>query len=126
MSRNGATALRSEALSTHWARGANHVEGHWQEGCWEKRVGRVERGIIEGLAEALAYERGDTSVGRVLTSRRATGVPAPDFAKDRVIGLRRRLGVSQPVFARALNVSDDTVRGWEQGRNAPGGATARA
>jgi len=90
-----------------------------------KRADRVERGIIQGLREALAYERGDVGVGRVLTARRATATPAPEFTSDRVIVLRKKLGISQPVFARALNVSDDTVRGWEQGRNAPGGAAAR-
>lgn len=90
-----------------------------------KRTSRVEEGIIRGLNEALAYERGDASVGRVLTARRKTATPAPKFTKDRVVLVRKKLGISQPVFARALNVSDDTVRGWEQGRNAPSGAAAR-
>ncbi|HEX6008123.1 MAG TPA: helix-turn-helix domain-containing protein [Burkholderiales bacterium] len=90
-----------------------------------KRAGRVERGIIEGLNDAIAFERGDGNVGRVLTARRAEAAPAPTFTKGRVIDLRHRLGISQPVFAQALNVSNDTVRGWEQGRNPPSGAAAR-
>jgi putative transcriptional regulator len=90
-----------------------------------KRASAVERGIIAGLEDAIAYERGDAAAGRVLTARRAAASPAPAFTKDRVIDLRHRLGISQPVFAQALNVSNDTVRGWEQGRNPPSGAAAR-
>jgi putative transcriptional regulator len=89
------------------------------------RLSRVERGIIQGLTEALAYERGDTTIGRVLTARNSTAAPAPDFTADRIVRLRKTLGVSQPVFAQMLNVSVDTARGWEQGRNAPGGPAAR-
>ena len=90
-----------------------------------KRAGKVERGIIAGLEDAIAFERGDRDAGRVLTARLVAASPAPPFTRDRVIDLRHRLGISQPVFAQALNVSGDTVRGWEQGRNPPSGAAAR-
>jgi putative transcriptional regulator len=91
------------------------------------RLSSVDRGIIQGLKDAIAFERGDRTVGREgpLTARFATAAPAPDFNADRVIDLRKKLGVSQPVFARVLNVSNDTVKGWEQGRYAPSGAAAR-
>jgi putative transcriptional regulator len=42
-----------------------------------------------------------------------------------VVAERKRLGVSQPVFARTLNVSTETVKAWEQGKNTPGGPAAR-
>ena len=85
--------------------------------------------IIEGLTEALAFERGERTgavVRRVhVTARKAAARPAPDFTRQRVARLRKRLGVSQPVFAQALNVSPETVKAWEQGKNAPGGPAAR-
>jgi len=40
-------------------------------------------------------------------------------------GLRARLRLSQPVFARALNVSPETIRAWEQGKRRPDGAALR-
>jgi len=33
--------------------------------------------------------------------------------------------LSQPVFAHLLNVSPETVKSWEQGKNYPAGAAAR-
>jgi putative transcriptional regulator len=85
--------------------------------------------IIEGLTEALAFERGEKTravVRRVpVTARKAEAKPAPDFSKQRVARLRKQLGISQPVFAQVLNVSPETVKSWEQGKNAPGGPAAR-
>jgi transcriptional regulator with XRE-family HTH domain len=39
--------------------------------------------------------------------------------------LRARLRLSQSVFARALNVSPETIRAWEQGKRRPDGAALR-
>ena len=67
------------------------------------RRSRVEAGIIRGLEEALGFERGDASVGRIkrVTMRIATAAPAPSFSANDVAQLRQRVGVSQPVFAHA-------------------------
>ena len=85
--------------------------------------------IVEGLTEALAFERGQKTravVRRVpVTARKAAAQPAPDFTRQRVARLRKQLGISQPVFAQVLNVSPETVKAWEQGKNAPGGPAAR-
>ena len=85
--------------------------------------------IIEGLTEALAFERGDKTrvvVRRVpVTAKKAAAKPAPDFTRRRVMRLRKQLGISQPVFAQVLNVSPETVKAWEQGKNTPGGPAAR-
>jgi putative transcriptional regulator len=91
------------------------------------RRSRVEAGIIRGLEEALGFERGDASVGRIkrVTMRIATAAPAPSFSANDVAQLRQRVGVSQPVFAHALNVNPETVKAWEQGKNTPGGPAAR-
>lgn len=84
--------------------------------------------IIAGLEEALAYERGtlDTPTTRVpVTARAAQVAPPPVPEAGEIAALRATLGLSQPVFARALNVSPDTVRAWEQGKRVPDGAALR-
>jgi putative transcriptional regulator len=84
--------------------------------------------IIDGLNEAVAYERGElpAPTKRVTVTARAARVePAPARASQWIAALRERLHLSQPVFAMALNVSPETVRAWEQGKREPDGAALR-
>lgn len=85
--------------------------------------------IIDGLQEAIAFERGElpgVRITRVLvTDHEATVLPAPSYSGERIARLRARLKLSQPVFAKALNVSAATVRSWEQETRAPHGAALR-
>jgi putative transcriptional regulator len=85
--------------------------------------------IIDGLKEAIAYDRGRLSRARVtrvpLTVRVATVRPVPHYTGARIARLRARLKLSQPIFALVLNVSPDTVRSWEQEKRAPDGAALR-
>lgn len=84
--------------------------------------------IIAGLGEALAYERGtlDAPTTRVpVTARAAAVTPPPVPGAADIAAFRASLGLSQPVFARALNVSPETVRAWEQGKRVPDGAALR-
>ena len=85
--------------------------------------------IIQGLREAIAFERGTRTGARFVPApisvRRADAAPAPDFSARDVASIRERLGVSQAVFARLLNVSPATTRAWEQGVNTPGGPASR-
>ena len=39
---------------------------------------------------------------------------------SQIKAMRRKLGMSQAVFARDFHLSLDTVKGWEQGKRAPG------
>jgi len=82
--------------------------------------------IIEGLEQAIAYERGE-GPGRVvvLDARDAVVNMPPTYDAGRVREVRRRLALSQQVFADALNVSSDTVKAWEQGTRTPSGAAMR-
>lgn len=82
---------------------------------------------IEALTEAVAFKAGKRTGAKALkvTARRAQAEPAPEFAAAHVARIRRHLGLSQPVFAQALNVSAGSVKAWEQGMNAPGGAALR-
>jgi putative transcriptional regulator len=69
-------------------------------------------GIMEGLSDAIAFAKGDTSRGRI--------VVGPD-----VKAIRSKTKLSQPAFAKKLHISAATLREWEQGRRMPD-APARA
>lgn len=82
---------------------------------------------VEALTEALAFKAGKKTGATVhkVTARRAQAEPAPEFEAKQVARIRKTLGLSQPLFAQALNVSAGSVKAWEQGMNAPGGAALR-
>ncbi len=87
--------------------------------------------LLESLKQAVAFKEGDTSKARVrvryatTTARKTAVEPPPEYDAERVRALRTNLDLSQAVFARALNVSDKTVKAWEQGSSPPSGATLR-
>jgi DNA-binding transcriptional regulator YiaG len=87
----------------------------------------VEEGILAGLREAVAFERGELQnvEVRTVSARSAKATPAPVYNKARVTRVRRMLELSQSLFAQLLNVSAATVRSWEQGYRVPDGAAAR-
>jgi putative transcriptional regulator len=70
--------------------------------------------IIQGLKEALAYSRGDKSVGT------ASVVHVPDPLNVRAI--RKHLNLTQKEFALRFGFSLPSVQNWEQGRRRPQGA----
>jgi putative transcriptional regulator len=85
--------------------------------------------IIQGLNEAIGFERGNkrgTIVHKVtLTARSTSAAPAPQYGAQQVKSIRAKLGFSQSVFGAALNVSPETVRAWEQGKKQPSGPAER-
>lgn len=68
-------------------------------------------GIMEGLEEALAYEKG---TARAATFARKRKLPEID-----VFEVRKQLEMSQKAFAAILGVSTRTVEAWETGRSNP-------
>jgi DNA-binding transcriptional regulator YiaG len=60
-----------------------------------------------------------------LTARQVSVAPAARINGPAIARLRSDLAVSQAVFAQALNVSPETIRGWEQGKRNPDGASLR-
>ena len=94
----------------------------------KKRVTLGEE-IIDGLEEAIVYNRGERTGARTtrvpITATVARVSPAPRYTGSRVARLRARLALSQTVFAKALNVSAETVRSWEQEKRSPDGAALR-
>lgn len=68
-------------------------------------------GIMEGLEEALAYEKG---VANVQTFMRKQSLPSVNVAD-----VRNSLSMTQKNFASVLGVSCRTVEAWESGKSTP-------
>ena len=68
-------------------------------------------GIMAGLEEALAYEKGDA---KAATLARKSSLPDVNPAR-----LRKSLNMTQRQFARVIGVSPRTVESWEIGRSTP-------
>ncbi len=68
-------------------------------------------GIMDGLNEALAYEKGKASAE---TFARKQSLPAIN-----VLEVRTSLSMTQKAFANVLGVSCRTVEAWECGKSTP-------
>lgn len=68
-------------------------------------------GIMEGLNEALAYEKGKASAE---TFSRKQSLPTVNVQEVRI-----SLGMTQKSFAAVLGVSQRTVESWECGKSTP-------
>lgn len=91
-------------------------------------MNRVEKGIIRGLKEAVAFERGQQAAlvrTRVQLGGDTVVIEARGFKGTQVKRIRSDLKLSQPVFAQLLNVSAETIKAWEQGKRVPDGAAVR-
>jgi putative transcriptional regulator len=82
---------------------------------WSQRArrSRVARDIISGLKDAVAFARGEITLGV-----RVVNVPNPVDVR----ALRSKLGLSQSEFAAQYGMSLRTLQEWEQGRTNPDGA----
>ncbi len=68
-------------------------------------------GLMSGLNEALAYEKGNA---RAETYARKRSLPEIDVAKE-----RSALKMTQKAFAALIGVSKRTVEAWECGKPSP-------
>ena len=68
-------------------------------------------GMMSGLEEALAYEKGSAKAATIVRKR---SLPEIDVA-----GARKSLQLTQKSFAKVLGVSPRTVEAWESGRTTP-------
>jgi putative transcriptional regulator len=95
----------------------------------ESKYGKLGALIIEGLQEAIAYERGEVTGLRVtsveVTARKVHLELPPWYAPFLIREIRHKLSVSQAVFAQMLGVSASSVRAWEQGKREPEGPVRR-
>ena len=108
-----------------WTREEAERDTHRSVGrrAMSKKNPTVGEQIIGGLKEAIAYNRGELTGAREtrvpITAAAAKVKPAPRYSGARIARLRARLALSQTVFAKALNVSAETVRSWEQEKRVP-------
>ncbi len=77
--------------------------------------------IMEGLTDALEYERGN----KKLRTKHVKVAPIELMSAKEVIKLRESLLLSQSIFAELLGVSKKTVEAWEYGKNSPSGSSLR-
>ncbi len=68
-------------------------------------------GLMAGLEEAIAYERGEAAAETFARKR-----SLPDVS---VSAVRGALGMTQRAFAQVLGVSRRTVEAWESGKTTP-------
>jgi putative transcriptional regulator len=71
--------------------------------------------MMEGVAEAIKYRRGEKAKVRVYRFARLSKSLKPSEIRK----IRMKLGFSQFVFAEYLGTSVGTVRSWEQGVRRP-------
>jgi putative transcriptional regulator len=71
--------------------------------------------IIAGLKDAVRYSRGDPTRGKAYVVRVTDPI--------NVRAIRERLGLSQAQFSHKFGFPLSTLRGWEQGRRCPTGAS---
>lgn len=90
---------------------------------------KLGQALIEGLKQAIAYEKGELKGLRTktiaVTAREVSAPPAPKYSAEEIKALRESAAVSQAVFAQALTLNPDTVRAWEQGKRKPSGPALR-
>jgi len=79
-----------------------------------------EAELIGSLQEALAHAKGMLTLKTTKVPRRTRTMTPANIAR-----IRRALKASTPVFAAYLNVTSDTVRGWEKNRRQPSGPALR-
>jgi putative transcriptional regulator len=70
--------------------------------------------IIQGLNEAIAWTRGESTNVRVTLVH----IPEVDLRK-----VRTKMGLSQSEFATKFGLPPATLRNWEQGRSRPDAPT---
>lgn len=79
-----------------------------------------EKELLGSMQEALGHAKGKLTLKTTKVPRRVRKMSPAQIAL-----LRRRLRASTPVFAAYLNVTPDTVRGWEKNRRQPSGPALR-
>lgn len=77
--------------------------------------------IINGLKEAIDYEKGKLELRTIATPVK----PVKKYSSCEVRDVRLRLKMSQALFAAVMGVSTKTVEAWETGRNVPSGSASR-
>lgn len=82
----------------------------------------VAKSILQGLSEAVEYEKGNKAKATVSKVEIAE---VPHFHGQQVKEIRMKKSLSQAAFAKAIGVAVKTVEAWEADRNVPSGPVQR-
>jgi len=82
---------------------------------------KIYRELEGALRDALAYEKGEEVNLRFVE----LPVPPTKVKPSEIKQIRQSLHANQVLFAKALNVSPNAVRSWEQGTRHPNGAALK-
>ena len=82
----------------------------------------VYESIMQGLNEALEYERDEKDTARKV---KRTIAEVPNISPEEIKSLRHSMNMTQNTFAAAVGVSKKTVEAWEAGTNSPIGVARR-
>ena len=83
----------------------------------------VGQSIIQGLKEAVAFEKNGTLSGARV--RQIAIKPLSHYKNREIKRIRESLKLTQRSFALLMGVSIKTVEAWENGRNEPNGTAQR-
>lgn len=82
----------------------------------------VAKSILQGLSEAIEYEKGDKSkAGKSFVEI----AELPHYHGGQIREIRNKKQLSQAAFAKTLGVAVKTVEAWEADRNVPSGPVQR-
>ena len=81
--------------------------------------------IMEGLQQAIDFEKGDISKGRIRIVEIPIIEPLNEYPKEKIKELRQKVNLPQKYFAELLGVTLKSVEAWETGKRKPTGSTKR-
>ncbi|WP_432649158.1 helix-turn-helix domain-containing protein [Huintestinicola sp.] len=81
----------------------------------------IYNSIMQGLTEAVQYEKGELKVN----TSKISVAPLPVIQSKEIRSIRLSLDMTQSVFAQIMGVSVKTVEAWEGGRSTPNGTARR-
>jgi len=81
--------------------------------------------IMEGLQQAVDFEKGDTSKGRIRIVEIPEIEPLNEYPKEKIKELRQKVNLPQKYFAELLGVTLKSVEAWESGKRQPTGTAKR-
>lgn len=81
----------------------------------------VYESIVQGLNEAIEYEKGTISA----RTNTVSVAPLPEIKSNQIKDIRASLNMTQGIFAAVMGVSIKTVEAWEAGTNTPSGTAKR-
>jgi len=81
--------------------------------------------LAEALNQAIEYEKGNKTMGRLRVSKIPEIEPIADYSKEKIKEIRQKTNLPQKYFAELVGVSPRAVEAWETGKRKPTGSAKR-